>query len=174
MPILSQCTFSLKCVYIILFDFFLMFETFVLGFVSLLSSFCTSAVLGLHYVICCNPVCWYSEGKHVPFALPAPVPPTALGRLQVHSHRLWILLHIQYYCLPHWLWNPVPAGELQLQDGSYAWYEFRKAWPNKNCSIFPNEVFVVILVIVCILCHFEQEPPQFAHLSSTKIVLTQL
>lgn len=130
------------------------FDLFLLGFFLRLKHLCRVwsacrpllylwAVLGLHYVVCCNPVHWYSEGKHVLFALPASVPPTSLGRLQVHSYRLWILLHIQHHCLPHWLWNPVPAGELQLQDGSHAWYGFSKAWPNRKCSVyyFPNDVF---------------------------------
>lgn len=82
------------------------------GFCQLVVLCCTSAVLGSIYVICCNPVCWYTEGKHMLFALSASVPPSALGRLQVYSHRLWILLHIQHHRLPHWLWNSVPAGEL--------------------------------------------------------------
>lgn len=103
-----------------------MFETFCVGFCQLVVLFCTWAVPGLQYVICCYPACPYTEGKHVLFALSASVPPSALGRLQVYSHRLWILLHVQHHRLPHWLWNPVPAGELQLQDGSHAWYDFGK------------------------------------------------
>lgn len=146
-----------------------MFETFLLGFVSLLSSF----VLGLHYVIRCNPACWYTEGKHVLFALSASVPPSALGRLQVYSHRLWILFHIQHHRLPHWLWNSLPAGELQLQDGSHAWYDWRKTWPIKKCGKYlcPH---VVIYIICIIIFTSKQGPQQFARLSSTKTVLTQL
>lgn len=72
-------------------------------------------------------LCWslmpvYWGIKHVLSALPAPVPPPALGRLQVNPHRLRVLLHLQHHGLPHRLWNPVPAGELQLQDGPHARY----------------------------------------------------
>lgn len=119
------------------------------GFCQLAVLFCTSTVLGLHSVIHCNPVCSYTEGKHVLFALSASVPPSALGRLQVYSHRLWILLHVQHHRLPHWLWNPVPAGELQLQDGSHAWYDLRKTSPMWKCG-----KYLCSRVVVYIICVF--------------------
>lgn len=109
---------------IIFCGFFILFQTFVLGFVSLLPSFCTSPAPACIMLFICNPMHWYAEGKHVLLALSASVPPSALGRLQVYANRLWILLHVQHHRLPHRLWDSVPAGKLQLQNGSYAWYGF--------------------------------------------------
>lgn len=108
-----------------------------------------------------------SETQRVPFAVAASVPPAAVGWLQVHSHRLRVLLHVQHQRLPHRLRDPVPAGELQLQDGSHAGYECAEGLvtsQRQNFVLFNN----------CVGICFEQEPPLFALPSSTKTVLTRL
>lgn len=75
------------------------------------------AQTSLHHMIC-------SYAFHADFHLlkimrlsarsPASVPSTAMGRLQIHPNGFRVLLHVQYLGLPHWLWDPLPAGELQL------------------------------------------------------------
>lgn len=110
---------------------------------------------------------WPSETQHVPLSAAASVPPAAVGRLQVHPHRLRVLLHVQHQRLPHRLWNPVPAGELQLQDGSHAGYEFRTGPVRSQMRHFN-------CLTITFGFHFEQEPPLFALLSSTRTVLTPL
>lgn len=112
------------------FDFVDSFNVFILVWnVCWVSSACPLLHLHCPGPALCLPFLltfWLSETQRVPFAVAASVPPTTVGRLQIHPHRLRVLLHIQHQRLPHWLWNPVPAGELQLQDGSHAGYGFRK------------------------------------------------
>lgn len=53
-------------------------------------------------------------------SLSADIPSSAVGRLQGHADGLWFLQHLQHHGLPDRLWDTIPGGELQLQDGAHA------------------------------------------------------
>lgn len=52
--------------------------------------------------------------------LSADISASTLGRLQGHGDKFRLLLQLQHHSLPNRLWDTIPGGELQLQDGPHA------------------------------------------------------
>lgn len=56
----------------------------------------------------------------VPPSFSADIPASTLGRLQGHANGFRLLQQLQHHSLQDRLRNPIPGGELQLQNGPHA------------------------------------------------------